>query len=111
MADRETLEGEIHQLTQIIGADAFALASKSTPVADRAGLLKQIEIRSALWAGLLKRLSDASSPSAAELKGRHAQANGTARSSAHHGDVAPDPTRETFAQNAGKAPRLSGGLS
>ena len=34
--EREKLEREIHQLTQIIGADAFALASKSTPIADRA---------------------------------------------------------------------------
>jgi hypothetical protein len=74
LADRKKLEREIHQLTQIIGADAFALASRSTPVADRAGLLKQIEIRSTLWAGLLKRLSGASSLSAAELKGPHAQA-------------------------------------
>jgi hypothetical protein len=34
--EREKLEREIHQLTQIIGADAFALASKSTPIADSA---------------------------------------------------------------------------
>jgi hypothetical protein len=34
--EREKLEREIHQLTQIIGADAFALASKSTPIADPA---------------------------------------------------------------------------
>jgi hypothetical protein len=49
--EREKLEREIHQLTQIIGADAFALASKSTPIADRAGLRRQIERRTALWAG------------------------------------------------------------
>ena len=57
MIEREKLEREIHQLTQIIAADAFALASKSTPIADRAGLQKQIEIRSAMWAGLSKEPS------------------------------------------------------
>ena len=72
--EREKLEREIHQLTQIIGADAFALASKSTPIADRAGLRRQIEIRGALWAGLLKQLSGASSLGAAEPRGLHAQA-------------------------------------
>jgi hypothetical protein len=35
MIEREKLEREIHQLIQIIGADAFALASKATPIADR----------------------------------------------------------------------------
>ena len=59
MIEREKLEREIHQLTQIIGADAFALASKSKPIADRAGLRRQIEIRTARWAGLLKQLSGA----------------------------------------------------
>jgi hypothetical protein len=38
MVEREKLEREIHQLTQIIGSDAWALACKSTPSADRAGL-------------------------------------------------------------------------
>ena len=42
MIEREKIEREIHQLTQIIAADAFALASRSTPSADRAGLQKQI---------------------------------------------------------------------
>ena len=46
--EREKLEREIHQLAQIIAADVFALASKSTPIADRAGLRRQIEIRTAL---------------------------------------------------------------
>ena len=91
MADREKLEREIHQLTQIIGAQAFALAARSTPIADQAQLLKQIERQGALWAGLLKRLSGASSPSAAELKGSHAQAKAAARSGAHQGGIAPDP--------------------
>ena len=103
MADREKLEREIHQLTQIIGADAFALASKSTPVADRAGLLKQIEIRSALWAGLLKRLSGASSLSAAELKGHHAQAKAAARSGAHQRGIAPDPVGSAQAHQRDQA--------
>ena len=55
--EREKLERAIHQLTQIIGANAFALASKSTPITDRAGLQKQIAIRTTLWAGLLKQLN------------------------------------------------------
>jgi hypothetical protein len=33
--EREKLKREIHQLTQIITANAYALVSKSTPVADR----------------------------------------------------------------------------
>jgi hypothetical protein len=36
MIVREKIEREIHQLGQIIRADAFALASKSTRIADRA---------------------------------------------------------------------------
>jgi hypothetical protein len=57
MREREKLEREIHELIQIIAADAFALASKSTPIADRAGLRRQIDIRTTMWAGLLKQLS------------------------------------------------------
>jgi hypothetical protein len=38
--EREKLEREIYQLTQIIAANAYALVSKSTPVADRAALQK-----------------------------------------------------------------------
>jgi hypothetical protein len=57
MLEREKLEREIYQLTQIIGADAYALVSKSTPVADRARLQKQIAIRTTMWAGLSKELS------------------------------------------------------
>ncbi len=56
MIDREKLEREIHQLTQIIRADADALVSKSMPSADRAGLQKQVDIRTAQRAGLLKQL-------------------------------------------------------
>jgi hypothetical protein len=58
MIEREKLEREIHQLTQIIGADAYALVSKSTPSADRAGLQKQIEMRTAVRDGLLKHVGD-----------------------------------------------------
>jgi hypothetical protein len=54
--EREKLEREIYQLTQIISANAYALGSKFTPVADRAALQKQIDIRTAMWAGLLKQL-------------------------------------------------------
>jgi hypothetical protein len=72
--EREKLEREIHQLTQIIGANAFALVSKSTPIADRAGLRKQIDIRTTMWSGLLKQLSSDSSLDTAELRGAHAQA-------------------------------------
>lgn len=60
MIEPEKLAREIHQLTQIIAADAFALASKSTPIADRAGLRKQIDIRTTMCAGLVKQLSGVS---------------------------------------------------
>jgi hypothetical protein len=91
MIEREKIEREIHQLTQIIAANAFALASRSTPNADRVGLQKQIEIRSILWAGLLKQLSGASSLSPAELRGPAAQAKAYPRSQAHEGQVAANP--------------------
>ena len=55
MIEREMLEREIHQLCQIIRADAYALASKSTSIADRARLQKQIAIRTTMWVGLSKR--------------------------------------------------------
>ena len=74
MIEREKLEREIHQLTQIIGANAFALVSKSTPIADRARLQKQTAIRTTMWAGLLKQLGGDSSLGTAELRGAHAQA-------------------------------------
>jgi hypothetical protein len=90
MIEREKLEREIHQLTQIIAANAFALASRSTPNADRVGLKKQI-LRSILWAGLLKQLSGASSLSPAELRGPRAQAKAYPRSEAHEGHVAANP--------------------
>jgi len=45
MLEREKLEREVHQLRQIIRANAFALVSKSTPIADRARLQKQIDTR------------------------------------------------------------------
>ena len=57
MLERDKLEHEIHQLRQIIRADAFALASKSTRATDKAGLQKQIEIRSTMCVGLLKQLN------------------------------------------------------
>jgi hypothetical protein len=86
--EREKLEREIYQLTQIIGADAYALVSKSTPIADRAGLQKQIDIRTTMWAGLLKQLGGDSSLDAAELRGANAQAKAYPRSEAHEGRVA-----------------------
>ena len=91
MIEREKIEREIHQLTQIIAANAFALASRSTPNADRVGLQKQIEIRSILWTGLLKQLSGASSLSPAELRGPRAQTKAYPRSEAHEGHVAASP--------------------
>jgi hypothetical protein len=56
MVERENLEREIHQLTQIIGSDAWALACKSTPGEDRAVLQKQIAIRTAVRDSLLKHV-------------------------------------------------------
>jgi hypothetical protein len=103
MTEREKLEREIHQLTQIIGANAFALASKSTPIADRAGLQKQIEIRSVLWAGLLKQLNGASSLGTGELRGPPAQAKGPARREAHQGGIAANPVGSAHAHQRDQA--------
>ena len=91
MTERDRLEREIHQLTQIIAANSFALASKSTPGADRAGLQKQIGIRSARWAALLKQLSGASTLETTELGVPRAQIEGRSRSQAHQGDIAANP--------------------
>jgi hypothetical protein len=91
MIERERLEREIYQLTQIIAANAFALAFKSTPIADRGGLQKQIEIRSAMWAGLLKQLSGDSSLGSAEPRGPRAQAKAYPRSEADEGRIASNP--------------------
>ena len=89
--EREKLEREIHQLTKIIGANAFALVSKSTPIADRARQLKQIDIRTAMWSGLLKQLSGDSSLGTAEPRGSCAQAKAYPRSEAHEGYIASNP--------------------
>ncbi len=91
MLEREKLEREIHQLRQIIWADAYALASKSTPIADRAGLQKQIAIRTNMWVGLSKELSGASSLGTAEPRGPRAQAKAYPRSEAHEGRLASNP--------------------
>jgi hypothetical protein len=61
--------GALPQSRQIIRADAYAVASKSTPMADRARLQKQIAIRTTMWVGLSKELSAASSLSTAEPRG------------------------------------------
>jgi hypothetical protein len=103
MMEREKLEREIHQLTQIIGSSAFALASRSTLNADRARLQKQIEILSTLWAGLLKQLSGASSLSTADLGGPYAQAKEPVRSEAHQGGIATDPVRAAHAHQRDQA--------
>jgi hypothetical protein len=47
MTERERLEREIYQLTAIIEADVDALRSRTTSDSDRAGLQRQIEIRTA----------------------------------------------------------------
>jgi hypothetical protein len=91
MPEREMLEREVHQLRQIVRADAFALVSKSTPIADRARLRKQIDIRTALRSGLLKQLSGVSSLGTAEPRGSRAQAKASSRSEAHEGRVAINP--------------------
>jgi hypothetical protein len=88
MIEREKLEREVHQLNQIIKADAFALVSKSTPIADWGRLLKQIDIRTAMWSGLLKQLSGDSSLGTAEPRGSRAQAKAYSRSEAHEGGIA-----------------------
>jgi len=91
MIEREVLEREIHQLRQIIRADAYALASKSTPTADRARLQNQIAIRTTMRAGLSKELSGGSSLGTAEPRGPHAQVKACPRSEAHEGHVAAIP--------------------
>jgi hypothetical protein len=85
------MEREVHQLRQIIRADAYALASKSTPIADRARLQKQIAIRTTMRVGLSKELSVGSSLGTAEPRGSHAQAKAYSRSEAHEGRVAANP--------------------
>ena len=89
--DREKLEREIHQLTQIIGANAYGLVSKSTPFADRARLQRQIDTRTTMWSGLLKQLSGDSSLGTAEPGGSRAQAKAYSRSEAHEGRIAGNP--------------------
>jgi hypothetical protein len=70
MIKREVLEREIHQLRQIIRADAYALISKSTPITDKARLRKQIDIRTAMWSGLSKQLRG---DSKRQISGSHRQ--------------------------------------
>jgi hypothetical protein len=89
--EREKLEREIYQLTQIIAANAYALVSKGTPLADRAGLQRQIDIRTIMWAGLLKQLSGDSSLGTAEPRGPRAQAKAYPRSEADEGRIAVYP--------------------
>ena len=89
--EREKLEREIYQLTQIIAANAHALASKSTPIADKAGLQRQIDMRTIMWAGILKQLSGDSTLGTAEPRGPRAQAKAYSRSEAHEGQVAANP--------------------
>jgi hypothetical protein len=74
MLEREKLEREVHQLRQIIRADAYALGAKSTPIADRARLQKQISIRTTMWVGLSKELSSDSSLGGAYRSMTHVQA-------------------------------------
>jgi hypothetical protein len=88
MIEREELDREIHQLAVIIRANAYALVAKSTPIADRARLQKQIDIRTAMLGGLLKQLSGDSSLGTAEPRGPHAQAKKYSRSEAHEGGIA-----------------------
>ena len=98
MTEREKLEREVRQLTQIIRANAFALARKSTPHADRAGLQRQMELRAAMRRGLSKQLGGASNLATAELGALHGGAHGSphapaaaySRSQAHEGNVVGD---------------------
>jgi hypothetical protein len=89
--EREKIEREIHQLRQIIRADAYALGSKSTPVADRVRLQKKIAIRTTMRVGLSKELGGGSSLGTTEPRGSHAQAKAYSRSQANEGRVAKSP--------------------
>jgi|SRR5450631_980650 hypothetical protein len=93
--EREKLEREIHQLTQIIRANTYALVSKSTPIMDRGQTAKAIDIRTTMWAGLLKQLSGDSSLGTAEPGGSRAQAKAYSRSEAHEGRIATNPVSPT----------------
>ena len=88
MIEREKIEREIHQLRQIIRANAYAIASKSTPIADRARLQKQMAIRTTLSVGLLKQLSGGASLGTAESRGHSAQARAYPGSKAYEGPIA-----------------------
>jgi hypothetical protein len=70
---------------------AYALVSKSTPIADRARLRNQMDIRTTMWAGLLKQLSGDSSLGTAEPRGSRAQAKAYSRSEAHEGRITTNP--------------------
>lgn len=58
VTERERLEREIYQLTQIINANRDALASRVTPPKDRPALQQQIDIR-AVRRDELQRVLDA----------------------------------------------------
>jgi hypothetical protein len=92
MTEREKLEREVRQLTQIMRANAFALARESTPHADRAGLQRQMEVRAAMRRGVSKQLGCASNLAVGRgAQGNpHAQAAAYSRSQAHEGNVVGD---------------------
>ena len=91
MTERDRLEREVHRLTQIIAAMPSPWRPGRRPIADRAGLQKQIEIRAALWPGLSKRLSGASTLETTQPGGPRAQAEAHSRSQAHEGWIAIHP--------------------
>ena len=87
------LERELHQLRQIIRADAFALASSSTPQRGSGQAANADRRTTAIQSGLLKRLGDVSSTRAAEAGGTHAQAKASAPGKADEGQAAAHPHR------------------
>jgi|HubBroStandDraft_6_1064221.scaffolds.fasta_scaffold11656_10 hypothetical protein len=72
--EREKLEREIHQLTQIIGRMLSLWFPSPRPSRTGPDCKKQIDIRTTIWAGLLKQLGGDSRLGTAELRGAHAQA-------------------------------------
>ena len=89
MIKREMLERKIYQLRQIIRADAYTLASKSTPHADKAAAEANSDTHHHV--GRPVERDGASSQDTAEPRGPRAQAKAYPRSKTHEGRVAANP--------------------
>ena len=57
MTEREKLEREIYELSQIVGADSGALRAASTPEMDKVNLRRAVELRAARRSRLKESLT------------------------------------------------------